>query len=87
MRGSSSSPPVDRELPLVRVVGLGEVGVVFDRPAFGVLAVEGLVERHTEAAQHLTPPESARDDLPARAEERVGVEVDRSGVDLDVPGV
>jgi hypothetical protein len=79
--------PVDRELPLDRVAGLGELDVVFDRPAFGVLAVERLVERDPEAAQHRTPPEPARDDLLARAEEGVGVEVDRPGVDLDVPGV
>ena len=55
--------PVDRELPLDRVVGLGELDVVFDRPAFGVLAVESLVQRDTEAAQHRAPLESARDDL------------------------
>ena len=80
-------PPVDRELPLVRVVGLGEVDVVLDRPALGVLAVERLVERDAEAPQHRPPPESARDDLLARAEEGVGVEVDRARVDLDVPGI
>ena len=80
-------PPVDRELPLVGVVGLGELDVVLDRPAFGVLGVEGLVQRDTEAAQHRPPLEPAGDDLLARAEEGVGVEVDRAGVDLDVPGV
>jgi len=79
--------PVDRELPFVGVVRLGELDVVFDRPAFGVLGVEGLVERDTEAAQHRPALESARDDLLARAQEGVGVEVDRAGVDLDVPGV
>ena len=79
--------PVDRELPLIGVVGLGELDVVFDRPAFGVLAVEGLVQRDPEAAQHRPPLEPAGDDLLARAEEGVGVEVDRAGVDLDVPGV
>jgi hypothetical protein len=38
-------PPIDRELPLVGVVRLGELDVAFDRPAFGVLGVEGLVQR------------------------------------------
>ena len=80
-------PPVDGELPLGRVVGLGELDVVFDRPAFGVLGVEGLVQRDTEAAQHRPPLEPAGGDLLAGAEEGVGVEVDRAGVDLDVPGV
>ena len=80
-------PPIDGELPFVGVLGLGELDVVVDRPAFGVLGVEGLVQRDTEAAQHRPPREPARDELLARAEESVGVEVDGAGVDLDVPGV
>jgi hypothetical protein len=44
--------PVDSELALVGVLGFAELDVVFDRPAFGVLAVEGLVQRDAEAAQH-----------------------------------
>jgi hypothetical protein len=52
-----------------------------------VLAVEGLVQRDAEAAEHRAALEPAGDDLLAGAEERVGVEVDRPGVDLDVPGV
>ena len=44
-------PPVAGELPVDRVVGLGELDVVLDRPALGVLAVEGLVQRDAEAAQ------------------------------------
>ncbi len=80
-------PPVDGELPVIGVVRLGELDVVFDRPAFGVLGVEGLVQRDTEAAQHRPPLEPAAGDLLAGSEEGVGVEVDRAGVDLDVPGV
>ena len=72
-------PPVDGELTLVGVVRLGELDVVFDRPAFGVLAVEGLVQRDTEAAQHRAPLEPAAGDLLAGAEQGVGVEVDRCG--------
>ena len=61
--------------------------VSVDRPPFGVLAVEGLVERDAEAAEHRAALEPAGDDLLAGSEQRVGVEVDRPGVDLDVPGV
>ena len=80
-------PPVDGELPLDRVLGLGQRDVSVDRPPFGVLAVEGLVERDAEAAEHRAALEPAGDDLLAGSEQRVGVEVDRPGVDLDVPGV
>ena len=58
-----------------------------DRPAFGVLGVERLVQRDAEAAQHRAPLEPAGGDLLAGSEQRVGVEVDGPGVDLDVPGV
>ena len=80
-------PPVDRELTIVGVLRFAERDVVLDRPAFGVLAVEGLVQRDTEAAQHRPPLEPAGEDLLAGAEQGVGVEVDGAGVDLDVPGV
>ena len=80
-------PPVDGELPLDRVLGLRQRDVSVDRPPFGVLAVEGLVERDAEAAEHRAALEPAGDDLLAGSEQRVGVEVDRPGVDLDVPGV
>jgi len=36
-------PPVDRELPVGRLIGLGQCDVVFDRPALGVPGVERLV--------------------------------------------
>jgi hypothetical protein len=80
-------PPVDGELALDRVLGLRQRDVSVDRPPFGVLAVESLVERHAEAAEHRAALEPAGDDLLAACEQRVGVEVDRPGVDLDVPGV
>jgi hypothetical protein len=80
-------PPVDGELPLDRVLGLRQRDVSVDRPPFGVLAVERLVERDAEAAEHRAALEPAGDDLLAGSEQRVGVEVDRPGVDLDVPGV
>ena len=80
-------PSVDRELTIVGVLRFAERDVVLDRPAFGVLAVEGLVQRDAEAAQHRPPLEPAGEDLLAGAEQGVGVEVDGAGVDLDVPGV
>jgi hypothetical protein len=43
-------PPVDGELPVVRVLGFGQGDVVLDRPALGVLGVERLVKRDPEAA-------------------------------------
>ena len=87
MRGSSSSR---RSIASCRSSGSSDsasVDVVLDRPAFGVLAVEGLVQRDAEAAQHRPPLEPAGEDLLAGAEQGVGVEVDGAGVDLDVPGV
>ena len=80
-------PPVDGELPIGRVVGLGQRDVVFDRPALGVLGVERLVQRDPEAAQDRPRLECARGDRRARPEQRLRVEVDGAGVDLDVPGV
>ena len=44
-------PPVDRQLPVGRVGGLGQRDVVLDRPALGVLGVQRLVDRDAEAAQ------------------------------------
>ena len=44
-------PPVDRELPVGGIVGLGQRDVVLDRPALGVLGVQRLVQRDPEAAQ------------------------------------
>ena len=80
-------PSVGRQLAIVGVLRFAERDVVLDRPAFGVLAVEGLVQRDPEAAQHRPPLEPAGEDLLAGAEQRVGVEVDGAGVDLDVPGI
>ena len=80
-------PPVDGELPVDRVVGLGELDVVLDRPALGVLGVHRLVQRDAEAAQDRPPLQRAGGDLGARAEQRLGVEVDGARVDLDVPGI
>ena len=60
---------------------------MLDRPALGVLGVHRLVQRDAEAAQDRPPLECAGGDLGARAEQRLGVEVDGAGVDLDVPGV
>ena len=51
------------------------------------LAWKRLVQRDAEAAQDRPPLEPAGGDLGSRAEQRLGVEVDRAGVDLDVPGV
>ena len=64
-------PPVDGELPLDRVLGLRQRDVSVDRPPFGVLAVEGLVERDAEAAEHRAALEPAGDDLLAGSEQRV----------------
>ncbi len=80
-------PPVDRELPVGGIVGLGQREVVLDRPALGVLGVERLVQRDPEAAQDRPPLERAGGDRGARAEQRLGVEVDGARVDLDVPGI
>jgi len=60
---------------------------VLDRPALGVLGVQRLVDADAEAAQDRPLFEAARGDLLARAQQRLGVEVDGAGVDLDVPGV
>jgi hypothetical protein len=80
-------PPVDGELPLDRIRGLGQGDVVLDRPALGVLGVHRLVQRDAEAAQDRPPRERACRDLGTRAEEHFGVEVDGAGVDLDVPRI
>ena len=80
-------PPVDRELPVGRVLRFRQCDVVLDRPALGVLGVERLVQRDPERAQDRPLLERAGGDRLARAEQRVGVEVDGAGVDLDVPGV
>ena len=64
-------PPVDSELPVGRIVGLGELDVVLDRPALGVLGVHRLVQRDAEAAQDRPPLERAGGDRGARAEQRV----------------
>ena len=80
-------PPVDRELPVRRVVGLGQRDVVLDRPALGVLGVERLVQRDPERPQDRPRLESPRGDRRARPEQRLRVEVDGPRVDLDVPGV
>jgi hypothetical protein len=52
-----------------------------------VLGVHRLVRRDAEAPQDRPPRERPGGDLGARAEQRVGVQVDGAGVDLDVPGV
>ena len=80
-------PPVDRQLPVVRVVGLRQRDVVLDCPPLGVLGVHRLVQRDAEAAQDRPPLERSGGDLVARAEQRLGVEVDGPRVDLDVPGI
>jgi hypothetical protein len=80
-------PPVDRELPLGRVAGVGEGEVVLDGPALGVLGVEGLVQRDAEAAEHRARLQLSGGDLRARTKQLVGVEVDRARDDLDVAGV
>ena len=45
------------------------------------------MQRDPERAQDRPPLERAGGDRVARSEQRVGVEVDGAGVDLDVPGV
>jgi hypothetical protein len=86
MRGSSSSL---RSIASCRSAGSSdsESDVVLDRPALGVLGVQRLVDRDAEAAQDPPLLEPARGDLLARAQQRLGVEVDRARVDLDVAGV
>jgi hypothetical protein len=85
--GLFEQPPVDRQLPVCRVVGLGELDVVLDRPALGVLGVECLVQRDTEAAEDRALLELQCGDRVPRPEQRVRVEVDRARVDLDVARV
>jgi hypothetical protein len=80
-------PAVDRELPVGRVLRFGQRDVAFDRPALGVLGVERLVQRDAESPQDRPLLERAAGDHLPRAEQRIGVEVDRAGVDLDVAGV
>ena len=80
-------PPVDRELPVARVLRFRQGDVVLDRPALGVLGVEGLVQRDPERPQDRPLLERAGGDRFARSEQRVSVEVHGAGVDLDVPGI
>ena len=71
MRGSSNSR---RSTASCRSSGFSdsaERDVVLDRPAFGVLGVEGLVKRDPEAAQHRPALQPAGEDLLAGAEQRV----------------
>jgi hypothetical protein len=51
-----------------------------------VLGVECLVQRDPEAAQDRPLLEHPGGDRLAGTEQRLGVEVDGAGVDLDVPG-
>jgi hypothetical protein len=80
-------PPVDGELPVVRVVGLRQHDVVLDRPPLGVLGMERLVQCDPEAAKDRRLLEYPGGDRLAGTEQRLGVEVDGAGVDLDVAGV
>ena len=58
-------PPVNGQLPFVRVRRFGQGDVVLDRPALGVLGVHRLVQRDAEAAQDRPPRECAGGDLGA----------------------
>ena len=80
-------PAVGGELAVGGVLGLAQGEVVLERPAFGVLGVQRLVQGDAEAAQDRAGLQVAGGDLFARAEQRVGVQVDLAGVDLDVAGV
>ena len=60
---------------------------MLDRPALGVLGVQRLVQCDPEAAQDRPLLELARGDRGARSEQRLRVEVDSAGVDLDVTRV
>jgi hypothetical protein len=80
-------PPVNRELPVSGIVGFGELDVVLDRPALGVVGVERLVQRDPEAAQDRPPLQLTRCDHVPRPEQGLRVEVDGARVDLDVTRV
>ena len=80
-------PPVGAELTFGWIGRAGEFDVALERPALGVLAVEGLVQRHAEGAQHVAARDLLGEQRLARAEQLVGVEVDPARVRLDVAGV
>ena len=74
--GFLEQPAVLGELTVGGVPGGGELELVLERPALGVLGVEGLVQRDAEAAQHRARFERAGEQLLARPEQPVCVEVD-----------
>ena len=56
-------------------------------PQLGVLGVEDLVDGDAVGAQDRAPLERTGNDLVARAEQLVAVEVDGAAAQLDVPGL
>jgi len=78
---------VERELKLDRILRLRELCVVLGDPGLGVLGVHDLVQRRAQAGEHAPALERAGQQLRARAEQRVGVEVDRAAREFDVRGV
>jgi uncharacterized protein (DUF3084 family) len=80
-------PPVLGQLALVHVLGAPEGDRAPERPALGVLAVEGLVQRNAERAQDVAARDRSSEQVLSRAEQLVGLEVDPPRVQLDVAGV